>query len=412
MAQFNVTLTNNGAALLAKGVSGKTIQFQKMVMGDGSYSGSLSSVTAVVSPKKELAISKITRSGEIVILRSILLFQTVTEGFTWREIGLYALDPDTAATVLYAYGNAGSNGDYIPDASSTSLDEKIINLSAAVSTAGSVTATVDASMALAKESDLEAHVGNTDNPHGTTAAQAGAVAASLKGAAGGVAELDSGGKVPSSQLPSYVDDVLEYSSLSSFPSAGETGKIYVALDVNKTYRWSGSAYIEISASLALGETSSTAYRGDRGASAYTHSQTSGNPHGTTAAQVGALTDIVGDATPQLGGELDCQAHTIGFTEYDNGSSGTAKTVNWTLSNHQKVTMTGSCTFAFTTPSKPCMLSLRIIQDGTGSRTITLPTIKWPGGAAPTWSAAANAIDILSLYYDGSAYYGQAGIAFA
>lgn len=78
------------------------------------------------------------------------------------------------------------------------------------------------------------------------------------------ATLDSGGKVPQSQLPSYVDDVLEYANLASFPATGESGKIYVALDTNKTYRWSGSAYVEISQSLALGETSSTAFAGDRG----------------------------------------------------------------------------------------------------------------------------------------------------
>lgn len=100
----------------------------------------------------------------------------------------------------------------------------------------------------------------------------GKMNANLKGAANGVAELDANGKVPSSQLPSYVDDVLEYDSLSNFPSTGETGKIYVAKDTNKTYRWSGTAYVEISPSLALGETSSTAYRGDRGKTAYDHSQ--------------------------------------------------------------------------------------------------------------------------------------------
>ena len=80
------------------------------------------------------------------------------------------------------------------------------------------------------------------------------------------------GTVSSSQLPSYVDDVLEYTSKSSFPSTGESGKIYVATDTNLTYRWSGSAYVEISQSIALGETSSTAYRGDRGKVAYDHSQ--------------------------------------------------------------------------------------------------------------------------------------------
>lgn len=85
-----------------------------------------------------------------------------------------------------------------------------------------------------------------------------------KGSANGVASLGSDGKVPSSQLPSYVDDVLEFNNKSSFPSTGETGKIYVAKDTNLTYRWSGSAYVEISPSLALGETSSTAYPGDKG----------------------------------------------------------------------------------------------------------------------------------------------------
>ena len=92
----------------------------------------------------------------------------------------------------------------------------------------------------------------------------------LKGANSGLAELDANGKVPSSQLPSYVDDVLEYSAKANFPTTGETGKIYVDTGTNLTYRWSGSAYVEISPSLALGETSSTAYRGDRGKTAYNH----------------------------------------------------------------------------------------------------------------------------------------------
>lgn len=84
------------------------------------------------------------------------------------------------------------------------------------------------------------------------------------GQASGVAGLDSTGKVPSAQLPSYVDDVLEYNNKSSFPETGESGKIYIAKDTNLTYRWSGSVYVEISQSLALGETSSTAYAGNKG----------------------------------------------------------------------------------------------------------------------------------------------------
>lgn len=104
---------------------------------------------------------------------------------------------------------------------------------------------------------------------------------SLKGAANGLAELDANGKVPSSQLPSYVDDIIEgylYNSKFYKESAhttvitGETGKIYVDLSNNKTYRWSGSTYVVVSETIALGETSSTAYRGDRGKTAYDHSQ--------------------------------------------------------------------------------------------------------------------------------------------
>lgn len=93
---------------------------------------------------------------------------------------------------------------------------------------------------------------------------------SLKGAANGLAELDADGKVPSSQLPSYVDDVIEVADYAHLPITGVSGKIYVTLDTNLTYRWSGTGYTEISASLALGETSSTAYRGDRGKTAYDH----------------------------------------------------------------------------------------------------------------------------------------------
>ena len=78
------------------------------------------------------------------------------------------------------------------------------------------------------------------------------------------ANLSDNGKVPANQLPSYVDDVLEYGTLSTFPVTGETDKIYVAQDTNLTYRWSGTRYVEISQSIALGETSTTAYPGNKG----------------------------------------------------------------------------------------------------------------------------------------------------
>lgn len=130
----------------------------------------------------------------------------------------------------------------------------------------------------------------------------GVIPSTEKGVANGVATLDEAGKVPAAQLPSYVDDVIEgylknadgkfyktkVDSTYSEEIVGEDGKIYVDVDTNKTYRWSGSIFVEISSSLALGETSSTAFAGDKGKVAYDHAQiTQGNPHGTTAADVGA-----------------------------------------------------------------------------------------------------------------------------
>jgi hypothetical protein len=84
------------------------------------------------------------------------------------------------------------------------------------------------------------------------------------GAANGVAPLGSDKLIPSSYLPSYVDDVIEVSNYASLPASGESGKIYVTLDDGKTYRWGGTSYAEISASLTIGTDASTAFAGDRG----------------------------------------------------------------------------------------------------------------------------------------------------
>lgn len=147
----------------------------------------------------------------------------------------------------------------------------------------------------------------TTSDLGITASGVGAIPSTDKGANGGVAELDSNGLVPISQLPSYVDDVLEgtaqnvtetgagtYSATGfilsgeSSPCVPESGKTYVDTTSNIQYRWTGTGtnFVSMGSNLALGETSSTAYRGDRGKTAYDHSQTTGNPHGTTKSDVG------------------------------------------------------------------------------------------------------------------------------
>ena len=79
--------------------------------------------------------------------------------------------------------------------------------------------------------------------------------------------------IPSNLLPSYVDDIIEYDSFGVFPSTGVPEKIYLDRSTNLVYRWGGSTYVEVSPSIALGETSATAYRGDYGAQAYKHAVT-------------------------------------------------------------------------------------------------------------------------------------------
>ncbi len=119
--------------------------------------------------------------------------------------------------------------------------------------------------------------------------------ASLKGSAGGIAELGADGKVPAAQLPSFVDDVTEgyyyngkfyKESAHTTAIAGESDKIYVDITTNKTYRYSGTAFVVISETLALGTTSSTAFRGDWGNAAYQHSLSAHAP--TTAATQSAM----------------------------------------------------------------------------------------------------------------------------
>ena len=142
------------------------------------------------------------------------------------------------------------------------------------------------------------------------------VLAEDKGVANGVAELDSNGLIPSGQLPSYVDDVIEgyynpdggnfYNTDNNkiINITGETGKIYVDLNTNKTYRWSGSSFVVISETIALGETSSTAYRGDRGKTAYEHSQSLHAPANAEENQNAFSNVAVGSATVSAGSKTD------------------------------------------------------------------------------------------------------------
>ena len=111
---------------------------------------------------------------------------------------------------------------------------------------------------------------------------------SEKGVANGIALLGEDGKLLASQIPGSVDEILEFEGVDKFPAVGESGKLYVDTVYNKTYRWSGSTYSVVSDSIALGETATTAYRGDLGKAAYDHSQTPGNPHATKFSELKSI----------------------------------------------------------------------------------------------------------------------------
>ena len=109
---------------------------------------------------------------------------------------------------------------------------------------------------------------------------------------------------------------------------------------------------------------------------------------------------------------ETMAHVF-LDEYNNGNSGATKTITWTNGNKQKLTLTGNCTFTFVAPAGACSITLKLIQDNTGNRTITWPaTVKWPAGTAPTLTTAGNAVDIISFYYDETNYHGASSLAFA
>ena len=191
---------------------------------------------------------------------------------------------------------------------------------------------------------LAAHMNDRGNPHAVTKAQVGLgnvddtsdtakpLSDATRAALAAKADLVDG-KVPAAQLPSYVDDVIECASLAAFPEAGERGKIYVALDTNLTYRWSGSVYVEISPSpdltpyakqadldttnkslertiIAVGDALSKSQEAATAADAaktkaddagnaasaasnaiVSHKEDHNNPHAVTASQVGAQADL-------------------------------------------------------------------------------------------------------------------------
>ena len=202
MAAFpTMTLTNAGQALQTKVQAGATLTFTRIALGDGQLNGQpISPLTALISQKASVEVDSVRVVDDSTAQASGFFSNAdITTGFWWRETGVFAQDPDMGE-ILYGYTNAGDAGDYIPTVADTRI-EKYIYCSIAVASATTVDITIPSS--------------DTYIPM------------SQKGVAGGVATLDSGGKVPEDQLPDLVAQNVSYAN----PSQPSVTNVKQALDV-------------------------------------------------------------------------------------------------------------------------------------------------------------------------------------
>ena len=202
MAAFpKMTLTNAGQALQTKVLAGATLTFTRIALGDGQLNGQpIAPLTALISQKATVEVDSVrvvnTTTAQVA---GFFSNADISTGFWWRETGVFAQDPDVGE-ILYGYTNAGGAGDYIPTVADTRI-EKYIFCSIAVANADTVDITIPSS--------------DTYIPM------------SQKGAAGGVATLDSGGKVPEDQLPDLVAQNVSYTN----PSQPAVENVKQALDI-------------------------------------------------------------------------------------------------------------------------------------------------------------------------------------
>lgn len=156
MAAFiNNDITAAGLLVLAKGVAGQQINYTKIVLGDGYLEEGQTprSLTGVVSPKATIDITKCVVNGDgTVTVSGVFTSDQANDGFYYRELGLYADDPDEdVGEVLYCYGNCGDLAEWIPPTGGATIVEKTIDIVTAIGTATNVTAYIPADAYATKE---------------------------------------------------------------------------------------------------------------------------------------------------------------------------------------------------------------------------------------------------------------------
>lgn len=190
MANYHITMTDAGAALIAKCAEGKALTFTAIQMGDGDApDAGFQAVTALTYVRKTLPITGIKRDGALVICSAQLDYTSITEEFQWKEVGLVAKDPDTQEEAVYCYGNAGVRGDWITKGIAATA--KHINIATRISPDADITAVIDNTTLYAR-----ADLSNVDLEALKKAlASAGGITSDRIGAPGGVAGLDSACKL-------------------------------------------------------------------------------------------------------------------------------------------------------------------------------------------------------------------------
>lgn len=189
--------TNAGSNLQMKAQLGIPLQFTRIAIGDGEISEeSIPDLEVLVSEKKSLEITKLKIQSEHALVGTVVSNQEIEIGFDWREVGLFADDPDLGE-ILYCYANAGENSEYIPAGGGADIIEKSIDLFTIIGEAESVTATIDHSLVFetldgSKEKAdraesnantyTDTHANDIDNPHFVTTEQIDAIHISQLGA--------------------------------------------------------------------------------------------------------------------------------------------------------------------------------------------------------------------------------------
>ncbi|MBB3132132.1 phage-related tail fiber protein [Paenibacillus rhizosphaerae] len=156
-------LTNKGRVLQAKAQAGSQLKYTKFVLGDGQLAGqSIATLINVVSPKKTVEVSRLKMNPpDQAMVGFVLSNQDVATGFYFRELGLYALDPDEGE-ILYWYANAGDTADYIPPTNTGDVVNKTIDMLVYVGTASNVTLTIDQNLAYVTHDELDEALAGLD----------------------------------------------------------------------------------------------------------------------------------------------------------------------------------------------------------------------------------------------------------